>query len=148
MRARFAALRPAASSKTDAVFTVLKPAPRGAPARHESASRGPRNNLRPPALLRTLPSWLADKPALRELWTLKAAIYRLYRILGHARAERALVVLLNQMAGSSLPEDQTLRTTPLYGRHALAALRAAARRAPPPIRLKIYEPRANSGRSL
>ena len=56
-------------------------------------------------------TWLANKPALRELWTLKAAIFRLYRTLGHARAKRALTALLNQMAGSALPEVETLRTT-------------------------------------
>jgi transposase len=56
-------------------------------------------------------SWLANKPALRELWTVKAAINRLYRTLGHARAKRALVTLLNQMAGSQLLEVRTLRST-------------------------------------
>jgi transposase len=66
-------------------------------------------------------TWLADKPALRELWTLKSAINRLYRTLGHARARRALMTLLNQMAGSSLPEVLTLRTTLFRWRHEVLA---------------------------
>ena len=56
-------------------------------------------------------TWLANKPALRELWTWKAAINRLYRTLGHGRARRALIAMLNDMSASSLPEVQTLRTT-------------------------------------
>ena len=56
-------------------------------------------------------TWLANKPALRELWTWKAAINRLYRTLGHGRAKRALIAMLNDMSASSLPEVQTLRTT-------------------------------------
>jgi transposase len=66
-------------------------------------------------------TWLADKPALRELWLVKSAIYRLYRTLGHARAKRALVALLNQMAGSALPEVETLRTTLFRWRHEVLA---------------------------
>jgi transposase len=56
-------------------------------------------------------TWLANKPALRELWTLKQGINRFYRILGHARAKRALFALLDRMATSSLPEVLTLRAT-------------------------------------
>jgi transposase len=56
-------------------------------------------------------TFLADKPALRELWTLKAAINRFYRIFGHGRAKRALHALVNRMAASSLPEVLTLRAT-------------------------------------
>ena len=52
-------------------------------------------------------TWPANKPALRELWTLKSAINRVYRILSHGRAKRALVALLNEMAASTLPEVQT-----------------------------------------
>ncbi|HEV8246182.1 MAG TPA: ISL3 family transposase [Polyangiaceae bacterium] len=71
-----------------------------------------KNPLKLPSAQRwQVQTWLADKPVLRELWTLKAAINRVYRILGHGRAKRALVALLNQMAGSSLPEVLTLRTT-------------------------------------
>lgn len=58
-----------------------------------------------------LRTWLADKPALRELWSVKEAINRFYRIRGHGRAARALTVLTDAMALSSLPEVLTLRTT-------------------------------------
>jgi transposase len=59
----------------------------------------------------TVHTWLADKPELRELWTLKQALNRFYGILGHARAKRALLGLLDQMRPSALPEVQTLRNT-------------------------------------
>ena len=55
--------------------------------------------------------WLADKPALRELYTLKEALHRLYRIKGHGRAKDALTRLTDAMALSSLPEVLTLRST-------------------------------------
>jgi transposase len=55
--------------------------------------------------------WLADKPALRELWAVKEAINRFYRIKGHRRAQRALTALTDTMAVSRLPEVLTLRTT-------------------------------------
>ena len=55
--------------------------------------------------------WLADKPELRELWAIKEAINRIYRIHGHARAKRALTRLTDAMAHSLLPEVRTLRTT-------------------------------------
>lgn len=66
-------------------------------------------------------TFLANKPALRELWTLKAAINRFYRIFGHARAKRALFALVDRMAASSLPEVLTLRATLWRWRHALLA---------------------------
>ena len=55
--------------------------------------------------------FLADKPALRELWSVKEAINRFYRIRGHGRAARALTTLTDHMALSSMPEVLTLRTT-------------------------------------
>jgi transposase len=55
--------------------------------------------------------FLADKPALRELWAVKEAINRFYRIKGHGRAQRSLTALTDSMALSSLPEVRTLRTT-------------------------------------
>lgn len=55
--------------------------------------------------------WLADKPELRQLWAVKEAINRFYRIRGHRRAQRALTALTDSMALSSLPEVATLRRT-------------------------------------
>ena len=57
-------------------------------------------------------TWLADKPALRELWAVKEAVYRLYRIRGHARAKRALTALTDSMARSSLPEQHAHALAP------------------------------------
>jgi len=56
-------------------------------------------------------TWLADKPALRELWAVKEALNRLYRVRGRDRAKRALAALTDSMAFSTLPELQTLRRT-------------------------------------
>ena len=55
--------------------------------------------------------WLADKPELRELWAIKEAINRIYRVHGHDRAKLALTRLTDAMAHSTLPEVRTLRTT-------------------------------------
>jgi transposase len=55
--------------------------------------------------------WLADKPELRELWAIKEAINRLYRIRGYGRAKLALTSLTDAMAYSALPEVRTLRNT-------------------------------------
>jgi len=65
--------------------------------------------------------FLADKPALRELWAVKEAINRFYRIRGHGRAARALTTLTDTMAASRLPEVLTLRTTLLRWRRELLA---------------------------
>jgi transposase len=54
---------------------------------------------------------LADKPELRELWAIKEAINRVYRIHGHRRAKLALTRLTDAMAHSLLPEVRTLRNT-------------------------------------
>ncbi len=64
-----------------------------------------------PSLHWRLRCWLADKPELRELWAIKEAINRIYRIHGHARANRALTLLTDAMARSNLPEVRTLRST-------------------------------------
>lgn len=58
-----------------------------------------------------LRTWLADKPALRELHAVNEAIYRLYRTKGFDRAAAALTRLTDAMAQSSVPEVKTLRTT-------------------------------------
>jgi transposase len=65
--------------------------------------------------------WLANKPALRELWAVKEAINRFYRIRGHGRARRALTALTDTMALSRLPEVLTLRTTLLRWRREVLA---------------------------
>jgi transposase len=65
--------------------------------------------------------WLADKPVLRELYAVKEALNRLYRVRGHGRASKALTRLTDAMAYSSLPEVQTLRTTLLRWRREVLA---------------------------
>ena len=65
--------------------------------------------------------WLADKPVLRELYAVKEAINRLYRVRGHGRASKALTRLTDAMAYSSLPEVQTLRATLLRWRREVLA---------------------------
>lgn len=65
--------------------------------------------------------WLADKPELRELWAVKEAINRFYRIRGHGRAARALTALTDSMARSALPEVRTLRTTLMRWRREVLA---------------------------
>lgn len=63
--------------------------------------------------------FLADKPALRQLWAVKEALYRLYRTRGYRRAKDALTRLTDTMAHSALPEVRTLRTTLLRWRKEL-----------------------------
>ena len=65
--------------------------------------------------------WLADKPALRELYAVKDGIFRLYRMKGRRRAAKALTALTDAMAHSALPEVQTLRTTLMRWRHEVLA---------------------------
>src|SRR6478609_3145434 len=72
----------------------------GVPAVRDSVD----DHVRPP-----LGAWLADKPALRELWAVKEALNRIYRIRGRNRAKRALATLTDAMAFSTLPELRTLR---------------------------------------
>lgn len=73
------------------------------------------------ALRWRLRCWLADKPALRELYAVKEALNRLYRIKGHNRASRALTRLTDAMAYSILPEVQTLRRTLVHWRREILA---------------------------
>lgn len=58
-----------------------------------------------------LRTWLADKPALRELVAIREALFRLYRTKGYGRAKDALTRLTDAMALSTLPEVRTLRNT-------------------------------------
>ena len=55
--------------------------------------------------------WLNKHPELRELYRLKEALHRFYRIRGHGRAKKALTKLTDAMADSQLPEVKTLRRT-------------------------------------
>jgi transposase len=55
--------------------------------------------------------WLEDKPGIRELYQLKEALHRLYRIRGYDRAKKALGKLMDTMALSKQPEVKTLRNT-------------------------------------
>jgi len=66
-------------------------------------------------------TWLADKPALRELWAVKEAINRVYRVRCRDRAKRALAALTDSMAFSTLPEVRTLRRTLVYWRKEILA---------------------------
>ena len=68
-----------------------------------------------------LRQWLDRHPDLRELWELKEALQRFYRIRGPGRARRALVALTDVMAKSLLPEVQTLRRTLLRWRNEVLA---------------------------
>ncbi len=69
----------------------------------------------------TLRTWLADKPALRELYACKEALYRLYRTRGKERAAVALRNLTDAMAFSSLPEVLSLRRTLMRWRREILA---------------------------
>lgn len=66
-------------------------------------------------------TWLADKPALRELWAVKEALNRIYRVRGRNRAKNALARLTDAMAFSTLPELRTLRRTLVYWRKEILA---------------------------
>lgn len=60
---------------------------------------------------RALYQWLDEYPRLKELYHFKEALHGLYRCRGYNRARRALVGLLDRMAGSQLPEIKRLRGT-------------------------------------
>jgi transposase len=66
-----------------------------------------------------LRTWLADKPALRELCAIREALFRLYRTRGYGRAKDALTRLTDAMAHSPLPEVRTLRNTLMRWRREL-----------------------------
>jgi transposase len=58
-----------------------------------------------------LDRWLEDKPALREIYFAKEALYSFYRTKGLSRASRALTRLTDLLAHSQLPELKRLRRT-------------------------------------
>ncbi len=55
--------------------------------------------------------WLQRHPELNEVYRTKEALHSLYRVKGYDRAARVFTRLTDQMAGSQLPEIQTLRST-------------------------------------
>jgi transposase len=65
--------------------------------------------------------WLADKPFLRELCAAREALFSLYRVRGHARANKALTRMTDAMALSSVPELRTLRNTLMRWRREVLA---------------------------
>jgi transposase len=60
---------------------------------------------------RALWEWLDHHPKIRELYSYKEAMHRLYRTRGFEKAARALTALTDQMALSTLKEIKTLRRT-------------------------------------
>jgi len=55
--------------------------------------------------------WLEEHPTLREVYTYKEALHRLYRIKGAHKAATALTRLTDAMARSEVPAVRTLRRT-------------------------------------
>lgn len=60
---------------------------------------------------RALHQWLDHHPRLKEIYSFKEALHSLYSSRGYNRVRRALIALLDRMAGSTLPEVQKLRKT-------------------------------------
>lgn len=61
----------------------------------------------------TVKRWLNHYPDIREIYELKEAMARFYRIRGLAKAKRALTKLLDRMGHSKLPKVASLRKTML-----------------------------------
>jgi transposase len=55
--------------------------------------------------------WLDPYPELKEIYQYKEALHRFYRCRGFDRASQALTNMTDTMAGSKVPEIQTLRRT-------------------------------------
>lgn len=55
--------------------------------------------------------WLEDYPELKEVYSYKEALHRMYRCRGLGKAKGVLLSMIDQMASSKLPEIQTLRRT-------------------------------------
>jgi transposase len=60
---------------------------------------------------RALWEWLEHHPKIKELYSVKESLHRLYRTRGYEKAARALTALTDLMAHSSLKEIKTLRRT-------------------------------------
>lgn len=70
---------------------------------------------------KTIWQWLELHPELKEVYSYKEALYRLYRIKGYRKAHDALTHLTDQMATSKLKEIQTLRKTLMKWREPILA---------------------------
>jgi len=55
--------------------------------------------------------WLENYPELKEVYFYKEALHTMYRCRGYGKAKGVLYRMIDQMAGSKLPEIQTLRRT-------------------------------------
>jgi transposase len=74
-----------------------------------------------PTLQRLLWNWLADYPALRELYAAKESLVGFYRVRSHAQAARILTAITDNLGRSQLPELHTLRATLLRWRREVLA---------------------------
>jgi transposase len=68
-----------------------------------------------------LRTWLAEHPALRELYDAKEALSGFYRIRSYGQASRVLTAMTDRLALSSVPELQTFRATLLRWRREVLA---------------------------
>lgn len=59
----------------------------------------------------TIRRWLENYPELRDVYTAKEALHRLYRCRGYKKAKRSLIKLLDWLARSQIPELKRLRKT-------------------------------------
>jgi transposase len=68
-----------------------------------------------------LRTWLADHPALRELYDAKEALAGFYRIRSFKQASRVLTEITDRLARSEVPELQTFRATLMRWRNEVLA---------------------------
>jgi transposase len=68
-----------------------------------------------------LRTWLAEHPALRELYEAKEALSSFYRVRSFQQASRMLTAFTDRLALSAVPELQTFRGTLLRWRHQVLA---------------------------
>lgn len=68
-----------------------------------------------------LRTWLADHPALRELYGAKEALASFYRVRSFEQASRLFTVLTDRLARSLVPELQTFRATLMRWRNEVLA---------------------------
>jgi transposase len=68
-----------------------------------------------------LRTWLAQHPALRELYEAKEALSSFYRVRSFEQAARMLTLLTDRLARSSVPELQTFRSTLMRWRNEVLA---------------------------
>jgi len=66
-------------------------------------------------------TWLAEHPALRELYEAKEALAHFYRIRSFQQAARVFTELTDRLARSAIPELQTFRATLMRWRHEVLA---------------------------